>query len=166
VGLRETLNENPRLATGLTVGLILVAVILLGWQLMPGGEKRPPRPKVFFTDDDGKTYFPDDQWKIPPFQRNGKEAVRAHVYRCGDKTPFVAWMEKYDDASKAKLQKFFDDPKNHNISPDAFDDAVRMIKRPGAAQKWLKWTYTLLEQARGFKCPGGEMADEIGPTEK
>jgi hypothetical protein len=161
------MNENPRLATGLTVGLILLAVILIGWQLLPGGDSSTPRGKVYFTDDDGKTFFADDPWNIPPFKHNGKEAVRAHVYRCGPNGKlFVGWMEKYTEESRARLQKFFDDPKNHSVSLGAFDDAQKQLKRPGADEKWLKWLFIYVEKARNIRCSGGEQPEEMLPGQK
>jgi hypothetical protein len=168
VGIRETLNKNPAIVTGLTVGVILIGVILIVWQLVRGGGNEVPvAQKLFFTDDDGKTTFEDIAWRVPPFQRNGKEAVRAHVFRCPPNgTPFVAWLEKYEKASKEKMDKFFEDPKHQGkFSLELFDDAVRMLKRPGDAQ-WRKWTIPNLDAVRTRRCPDGQLAEEIAPSQK
>ena len=41
VGIRDTLNQNPRITTGLTLGVILAVVVLLAWQIYGGGSPSP-----------------------------------------------------------------------------------------------------------------------------
>ena len=56
------------------------------------------------TVDDGATYFPDDANKIPPFTKDGKEAVRARVFSCdGGKTKYVAYLERITPKAKAAI---------------------------------------------------------------
>ena len=54
--------------------------------------------------------FIDDAKNVPPFQHNGKTAVRAVLFKCVDmkgnvvKPAFVQWLECYDDESKSDIE--------------------------------------------------------------
>jgi len=64
------------------------------------------RPKNYFTDDDGVTFFAAPADTIAPFQHSGREAVAAQVFRCGEYgEPFVGYLEKLDLQKGARLVK-------------------------------------------------------------
>lgn len=109
MGIRETLNENPGITTGITAGIIVLALGVIIWQTV--GNNYPPTPiaRAFFSDDDGKTFFADSTDNIPPFDHNGKQAVKAVVFTCDNgKTKFVGYLERFSPAAKAKLQAAMD----------------------------------------------------------
>ena len=89
MGIRETLNKNPGITTGATAGIILLAVGFIIYQLSGGGTPSVAT-KAYFTIDDGKTWFSDDINKVPPFDKDGKQAVKAYVYECPGGKPFVS----------------------------------------------------------------------------
>lgn len=98
-------KQNP-----LLIALILLiaagAIALLVWELWP--EPHNPRPtRAYYTADDGKTLFADDAERLPPFDHDGKPAVRAMVYSCdGGKTRFVGYLQKLpEDALQEANQK-------------------------------------------------------------
>src|SRR5947207_12339964 len=101
----------------------------------------PERPvrimtKSYYSTDDGKTYFEDSADHLVPFDKDGKEAVRAHVFQCGGGAPFVGYLEKLDSKVKARLDDFFADPKNKGkMMPGQIEaeESGRMVKRPGGA---------------------------------
>ncbi len=102
MGIRETLNENPRaVAKGLAV-VFLFAMVLLVWHFWPGGNAKVTS-KEFYSDDDGTTWFADDAGKFPPFDHDGKEAVLAKVYICDGHT-FVGYLEKFTPEAKEKMR--------------------------------------------------------------
>lgn len=108
MGLRQTLNENP-VVTSVIVGVLtLGALFLVGRQACSGGtgtEGTAFATKAFFTVDEGKTRFVDDANKIPPFQKDGKPALRAVVFKCADGTEFVNHLERYPEKMHAELEK-------------------------------------------------------------
>jgi len=62
--------------------------------------------KAFFSVNDGKTWFVDDITKYPPFQHEGKTAVRARVFTTdGGKTSFCGYLERYTPEAKSKLEE-------------------------------------------------------------
>jgi hypothetical protein len=59
----------------------------------------------FFSDDDGKTWFEASADKIPPWDRNGKTAVRCYVFTCdGGKTKFAGYLERLTPEAKRMLE--------------------------------------------------------------
>ena len=134
MGIRETLNKNPAIATGATIAIILVALGAIVYQLLPN------RPhivtKSWYSDDDGVTYFRDELNKIPPFDHNGKEAVRCFVYKWkGGK--FVGYLQKYSDEGKKKMEAAQADKNNSNPMIMMETEGEILIKKPGADGKWI-----------------------------
>jgi len=104
VGIRESLNKNPAITTGLLIGAVVLVIGFIFLRSYGGGPDAPlGASKAFFTIDDGKTYFADDASKIPPFQKDGKEAVRAHVYSCDGK-PMVVYLQRFTPEAKKRLE--------------------------------------------------------------
>jgi hypothetical protein len=138
VGIRETLNDNPRITTAVTIAVIVVVLAFILWPSSgPGGGGSAAPGKLFFTDDDGKTWFPDDASKLPPFDHNGKQAVEAVVYRCDGKT-FVNHMKRYTPQGK----KMMEQRQGNQLPPDpSVLDVVQSsgmeVKAPGAGA-WVK----------------------------
>ena len=142
MGLRETLNQNPAITTGATIGLIVVILAVIIWQSVGGGGPGTPSstPKAFYSIDDGKSWFADDASKIPPFDKGGKQAVKAMVFSCNGKQ-FVAWLQRYTPEAKQKIETAM---KSGGGKPDfGRIDTVQMtgveVKAPGG-KDWVKQT--------------------------
>ena len=159
MGLREKLNDNPRITTGVTIALI---VVVLAWLLWPsggggaagaGGGGGGGTAQLFYTTDDGQTWFPDDAAKVPPFKKDGKDAVRAVVYKCGGKT-FVNHMERYTPEAQKQLAA---NPKpaggSSSMLPNAAEETGLEVKSPGDKQ-WVKITDAKAQEVRKPKCSG------------
>jgi predicted esterase len=101
--------------------------------------------RVFFTTDEGKTLFPIEAATRPPFVRDGKQAVRAHVYTCDrGKTSFVAYLSKFSPVAQEAL-----------------------VKRPGMTQ-WFPLSSPGAALILQVKCPEGSVGKspvEIFPKE-
>ena len=167
MGIRETLNENPRLTTGVTAGIIGVTLLWILWSTFGGGggvEGGSGGGKAFFTDDDGKTWFADDATKIPPFDRSGKQAVRAHVYKCDGKT-FVNHMERYTPDAKKKLEAAMSQGSGAIADPTMMDTIQATgleYKSPGQAN-WIKMNDPRVGQVLQPKCSKPEEAEPVFP---
>ena len=167
MGLRETLNENPKLVTGVTAGLIVVVLI---WIIASsfGGSSGPARggsagtAKAFFSDDDGKTWFADDATKIPPFDHNGKQAVKANVFRCNGKE-FVNHLERYTADGKKKAADAMTG--NRAMRDPTIMATVQQqgleVKRPGD-KDWTKLSDSQKSQPIITpQCPGGGSSESL-----
>jgi hypothetical protein len=92
MGIREELNKRPQAATIAAVVLLVVGIGAMAFQL--SGARGVSGEEAFYTVDDGANWFADDANKLPPFQHDGKEAVRAYVFECNGKQ-FVNHLERY-----------------------------------------------------------------------
>jgi poly(3-hydroxybutyrate) depolymerase len=82
--------------------------------LTPASTKPSTRPafipanatQLYFTTDDGKTFFTAEASNKPPFTHDGKLAYRAHLYSTdGGKTAWVAYLSKFSPASPDPMVK-------------------------------------------------------------
>ena len=147
-GFRATLNRHPILTAGLVLSLASVCVF---WSFHPR-----PSAKSYYSDDDGATFFAETT-QLPPFTRDGKEAVGAMVYRCDENgEPFVGYLYRYTPDGKARTQAMLD---RHRGGPPIGME----VKRPGAGE-WVpamdhrppKDGTTLGgSEVTRIRCPGG-----------
>jgi hypothetical protein len=128
VGIRETLNKNPALTTGAMIGLIVLALGVLVFEMKPKSAGAP-KTGYFYTDDDGQSWFVDSMTNYPPFDHGGKQAVQAHVF-IKDGQPKCMYETKYTDDMKSDLAA--GNPNDDN------PDKGTLIKRPGEGDdKWV-----------------------------
>jgi hypothetical protein len=158
VGLRETLNENPGITTAATAIIILGAVVFVVLSVMrgDGADAGTGGEKAYFSDDDGKSFFVDERTKVPPFDRNGKPAVRAQLFTCdGGKTKFVGWLERYTPEAKKRLENQIQ--QNGGKMPMVLEDEGGVeMKKPGTGEKgWVKRGDPAVEQITDVRCPDG-----------
>ena len=98
--LRERLRSNSRFGYGVAVAVLLTGVELLMMQWVNQfGRPAYSELKVFYSVDDGKTYFPDGEGKLPPFDHPNGLAVRAHVFN-GSSGPFVGYLERFSPEAR------------------------------------------------------------------
>src|SRR5689334_2706520 len=97
LGIRDTSKRNRTFAAAVTIALVLAAAFVLYRFLSGGSEQLPGGQQACFSDDDGKTFFRDDATKLPPFEHNGKQAVRAILDGGQEK---VIYLERYTLAGK------------------------------------------------------------------
>jgi hypothetical protein len=139
LSLREYLNKNPRVAYSIAGAAALLGIGLAAWTMWGGGGgggvAGRSLPHLFYTVDDGKTYFPETIDKVPPFTTaDNKTAYRAWVFKCKTGEPFVAYVEKYGDAEKKRLEGLFNDPAKRAVAVEAVMSptaATTLLKKPG-----------------------------------
>ena len=157
MGIRESINKNPTITAAVTGGIILLAMVFILWNTCSsGGGGADAVGKTFFSIDDGKTFYPDDANKIPPYTKDGKQAVRAHVFTCdGGKTKFVGYLEMYTPEEKKMMEDAIAGKAPAAVYAGYTGQA--MVKRPGAP-KWIKLmpgSTTAYQQTVQVQCPGG-----------
>lgn len=141
MNIRETINQKPKLTVIVASTISLLAVFVVIWDLFGtrASARKTYAGKTFFSDDDGQTWFIDEESHLPPFDHNGKTAYRAVLYRCGSGKPFVAFLGKYSDAQFARMAEM----KKQIADRDSGEDPERLftsipmdVKKPGDS-KWV-----------------------------
>jgi hypothetical protein len=153
VSLQTTLAERPAVTNGISIGLIVLAVAFIAFDLL-----RAPAaggvPKLYFTVDDGKTTYTDTADRLPPYDHNGQTAVRAYVYQCEGGQPFVAYLERYAEPMKKALT----DPNGPKVGPVDREFIIAEnteVKLPGQGD-WVKRASDAGQKIIfGIKCPDG-----------
>jgi hypothetical protein len=131
LGIRETINRNSKASTIVVICALVLGVIVIGLELRGQSGKLPT--KYYYTIDDGQTWFADSSTKLPPFDHDGKQAVRCYVFK-STQGKFAALLQKYDDKTLEQLAHRTD-----QIPPR---DATVLVKKPGEK----RWTTMGLNQ--------------------
>ena len=158
--IRKTLREKPAIGFVVVVVIFTLAGLIL-WESF--FSTSTVRLKVFFSDDDGQTGFADGFAKFSPFDHGGKQAYRAHVFRCGDGPPFLGYLEAYPEAVRPVLESAHADPNLIFMAMQANSDKL-LVKKPGET-KWVSPRARAYERITTPRCPDGSKMDpeEIGP---
>jgi len=148
MGIREALNNSPRLTVGAVTALAVLATGFVVMQVLAGRRTFPSKvPDSFFSTDDGKTFFVASSENVPPFDYKGKLAVHAYVFECRGKR-FVGFLERYSDSGRAAILAGKRSPETERFG--------RELKKPGDPI-WVK-SGDLATEAKvssNIRCPDG-----------
>lgn len=140
--------------------LVCIGVVVIALEF------KPDRPKAiteaFYSTNDGKSWFIDDNDKMPPFDQNGQPAFRAFVFKASDGTQYVGYLERYTDWAKARLAELKSQP---NPNPQAImgvSQAGLQIKKPGDA-KWVQQNSQAAADIMSASAPDGSVGIEVVP---
>lgn len=153
MSLRQTLNQNPAI-------IVVAVIIVIGVAAWFTYRNVAPAPQaggnIYFTDDDGKTFFNGSKGDFSPMQHDGKTAYRAYVFKCADGQKFVGYMERTPEDIIALIQKA-------KASPDSITNQekgrlmmagqMKQMKKPGQ-EKWVPMPANGVPVA----CPDGKPA--------
>ena len=135
MSVREALNKNKGVGAAAAGALLCVAVAAIAWEFHGNGPQQIT--KVFYSVDDGKTWFTDDADKVSPFDYNGQQAYKVDVFKTSSGTEFVGIIERYTDEAKSKLAQLRALPPDQQ-NPQEIQAVVNsglQVKRPGDT-KW------------------------------
>lgn len=158
MGLRERLNDRRRVTVWAAIALIGIAVLVIAMEIR--SQLAPAMPEfgqAFYTIDDGRTYFVDDERKLPPFDHEGREAVKAYLFTCdGGETRWIGYLERFTPEGKALAKELLagKGPPNAN-QPTIVTDLE--VKRPGQPT-WCLITSKQAEAILNVRCPHGNHA--------
>ena len=167
MGWRDSLNrQNPKVVLGVTAGVVLlVAILLVRFERNDDGGGARTRPaQAYFTVDDGKNWFLDDASRLPPFDRDGMEASRAYLYRCGENgKPFVGYLERLTPEQKKRVQAAREQSAAGRPVAPLLDTAEGTeVKAPGQGS-WIKQSDPRARALMMPKCPDGQNAQMVLP---
>jgi hypothetical protein len=142
VGFRERLNRSPKVTFAVIAAVILAAVAYA--YVGSRDSTEISEPQLFYSADDGKTWFKDSAYLLVPSDRNGAQVVRAKVFTDGSRAR-VCYLERFKAPVLTHLAELLKNAQ-HASQPasSAFQNAGLgptsiEVKAPGAKQ-WIPIT--------------------------
>lgn len=152
---RQLINKRPWIsivAVGAVVaGAVVLAVNATGNRIRIGSGPA----QMYFSDDDGKTFFADDSARVPPFEHSGKTAYLAGVFRCPGHEPAVTYLIRYTPEVKTELENLSGSARNSSDPQvNALKSRGMQVKAPGAT-KWIPYGSDEFDLRVAGDCPAG-----------
>jgi hypothetical protein len=167
VGVRQLLNETPKLAGAVAAGVIVVAVAVAWalWRSDRADQATVGRPgQAYFSNDDGKTWFPADASSLPPFEKDGKQALRAYVFKGADGKPFVSCLARYAPQTRKELQaNYAREPERRNPMVIAQLELDGLEVKPPGQDLWLRRPDPRAADLLTPRLPDGTYAEPVLP---
>jgi hypothetical protein len=167
--MREYIRQSPRTAF-IAAGCLLVAsTIFIGRELrqMLHPHYLIAPGEAFFTSDDGATWFVLSASNIAPVEVDGKEAVRAHVFKSeASSRQWVQYLEKYDAKAKKELELMRAGSPPSVVTGDGLMRGP-LVKKPGGTA-WVRTSDPAAREIMTPKAAGSDSSDsskEVTPTQ-
>jgi hypothetical protein len=167
MSVREKLNDGR---TGIIVGVALIVIAGLAiYFYMHSGTPSVNAKYLYFTDDDGASYYKDSVYNFPPYDHNGKTAYMAQILSDNGHY-FVGYLIRYTPAALKQLKdKYQADLNNHMPDRQMQQEILdylhgpmiswqREAKLPGPGHNWVPWSQI---NSLDVKTPSGGMPDGI-----
>ena len=122
------LNKDRVLGVAV-VGMLLISGLI--YYVGTRGGRPPSLGPYYYTVDDGKTFFSSDILRIPPFSKDGEEAVAVALFKDNMGQAFVGFLYKYSTEGKQMLAQL---PTDNAYRAEASRYCV--VKRPGEG-RWV-----------------------------
>jgi hypothetical protein len=168
-GLRNGLRTRERRMGALGAASISLALLFLTIQFRPA--HKYARDVAFFTDDDGETWYKDSVDDIPPYDHNGKTAVRAVIYSwAGGSKQFCGFLEQFPPKAKAAIEAAAASAQNHtppqtagNIAyGEGFSPSIE-VKKPKSNDPWVLMNSKAATPVLSIQAPDGSEFDSVLP---
>jgi hypothetical protein len=172
MGVREKLNKTPSIAIAFAAVAFVIALVVL-WRIVPrkggpesgiGGPRIPTR--AFYTNDNGATYFEDDFNKIVPFDKDGKPAYMAWVYKCDDGEPFVGVIGRHTAMGKELIEEELAKPEQERAKTIYYDKSrnyMEIKKVKADDRSWILNDELGDKLRKEVECPSGGPAKIVEP---
>lgn len=141
--MRRWIDEHRGLV-GLMGMVVVFAIAAFVFFSRGDSESGSSGDEVWFTTDDGKTWFAMPSSTLAPAEKDGKTAVRAHVFVCeGEK--YVGYLERLSPDAARRIKSGMFDP---------MLSAAIEVKAPGTGDTgWLRISDPAAAGLMQPKCP-------------
>ena len=161
-------EDKRKYGVGVAAAVLLVAAVALGFQLVGGrenGAAGPVAKTAFYTDDNGKTFFKDDVNKIPPFDHNGKQALRCDVFTDAVGKQFVGLVYRFTESGKRDMAAYNPSKDSDGSTRRSIEERGMQVKPPAAGDKaWDIADDTTVSRLQGqMKDAAGKPAKLVQP---
>jgi hypothetical protein len=166
VSSRQLPKTDPKLLIALAAVIVGAGAVV--WALWPdrSAAKGPVGTpgQAFFSIDDGKNYFSDSVKKLPPFQKDGKEAFRAYVFKGADGKPFVSCLVRFTPDTKKQLEAIHaQNPEKPNTFMINHLEMDGMEVRAPGQTNWIKKSDPRSAELLNPRLPNGDQAEMVVP---
>ena len=162
-------TRGGRYGIGVAIALLAIAAVALGYQFLGGRESGagPVQKTAFYTEDNGKSFFKDDLFKVSPFDHNGKQAYRCDVFQGDGGKQFAGLIYRHTDSGRREIEAYFP-----NKGKDTDGSTRRGIEERGMQVKPVAaaegaWTVaddtTTSRLQASMKDPSGKPAKLVQP---
>jgi hypothetical protein len=163
MGLRQKLNESKPLSIGLAVLLAVLAGGLIYYET-----RTVPLMDInhlWYTDDEGKTWFLDTAYRVAPFDHNGKQAYIAHMFKSEKGAIWCAFIERYTADSQKKFQAALDEAAKNGKPPESVsrEDFLTEVRKPNTTEWVLGTDFANSPKVMGTSSPDGSAFDNLRP---
>lgn len=164
MSIRDALNKNRNLTSAIMIVLIVLTLGYTFWYLNSSGAPSITA-KSWYTVDEGKTWFADGIYKSTPFEKDGKQAYGAAVFKCGDGEPFVPFVTRLGDRFLAEARKL------EASGDEAFGPKFEALQTQGlevrkiGTDKWVLVNSPAGERivSEGLRCPDNSNVSPVMP---
>lgn len=173
MSIRESIDSHKAVTVSLAVFMIAVAAVWMLWSSPSQSGERVLTTRMFYTTDEGKTWFVEDAERIPPFDYKGKTALRVRVFQSKDGKPFAGYLERYTPEAARRLEaaKRGDSaaagiPPGRPVLSLVEELAVSgtEIKKPGPNNPWVRRADLQTASAiMDVRTPDGQPAEAVMP---
>jgi hypothetical protein len=156
MSIREKLNEHRGVTIGIAGGAVVLVIGFIVMQVLANRKTFPTKlPDLYYTIDDGQSFFAANSENVAPFDYQGKPAVRAYVFECAGKR-FVGYLERYTQEARKSLVE-------QKKSTPQLQLYGRELKKPGAAT-WVKsGDFAAVAKVTDVRCPDGRVPEPVEP---
>ncbi|MGA2441753.1 MAG: hypothetical protein ABSH08_12410 [Tepidisphaeraceae bacterium] len=144
MSVRELLQKDKIVGVVVALALFAVAGSITAFTLL-SGTRHPSPTGAFMSDDDGQSFYSDTIYHFPPFEHDGKTALRAAVYS-SNSGKFVGVLMRYTPETKKLLE---DEYAKASRGEEPMYMVLRMIgsgqaragteyKLPGSGHQWSR----------------------------
>ena len=158
MSLRDTINKNPGVATGVVAVLVVLAIgyALYSIGLFGGGAGVAGSGEVFIMET-GDTYRPGQADEIYELSPNGEPNAIAYVFQYPGGEPFVHYFERLNPKALEAIKRLPADSTDFAVAMQREDinAAGREVRRPGET----RWVPAQSE-------PGLQISDMPPPSEQ
>ena len=163
--IRETLARSPKVAV-LVIGILAVVAVAIsvGKVRHSSGPRPVSEGRVYYTVDDGKTWFADSITQPSPFKKDGKVAYRVYVWKVADGTTFVSHLQRSssgaDSGESAAMGGTAAVRESGRPAPPSSSMGGVEVKRPGTGEKG--WTRINTVEGEAIATPTAPRGNNAG----
>jgi len=164
--VRKAIQGKPVFGVGVAIIMLLLAGLIIAREYWP--QKKPDASQAYLTDDDGKTWYVESAFSVPPLDHNGKTAVFAEVFTYdGGSKQFCGYLQEYTPEAKKRLDASIAEAVKNGQSPGSaklFQDSSFMrqallVKSLGPNDRWISVADPAAAAVMSIHSPDGSPLD-------